>query len=77
MATEPRKAAYRELFRQYLDKQTLDDIRDALNLEVVLGRSHFKEKIKQMTQRQLELGVPGRPRIEEEDAVYQSEYLVY
>jgi len=67
-----RQHAYRELFRNHMDHETLHDIRWALNHELVLGRSHFKEKIEQMTHRQTELGQPGRPRIEEE----LGEYLI-
>jgi putative transposase len=48
----------------------LHDIRDALNHELVLGRSYFKDKIEEMAKRQTRLGQPGRPRIEEEEAVY-------
>jgi putative transposase len=65
-----REHAYRELFRNHLDVDTLHDIREALNHELVLGRSYFKEKIEQMTNRQTELGLPGRPRIEEELGIY-------
>lgn len=51
-------------------QRTLHDIRDALNHELVLGRSYFKDKIEEMAKRQTRLGQPGRPRIEEEEAVY-------
>ena len=67
---EERQKAYRELFRGHLDIETLHDIRDALNHELVLGRSYFKEKIEQVTQRQTELGKAGRPYIGEELGVY-------
>lgn len=62
--------AYRELFRHQVDNDTLHEIRDALNHELVLGRSYFKEKIEEQTKRQTKLGLPGRPRIEEEEGVY-------
>ena len=65
-----RHAVYRELFRGHLDDETLHDIRQALNHELVLGRSYFKEKIEQITHRQTELGIPGRPRITEELGAY-------
>jgi len=65
-----REHAYRELFRYHLDTDTLHEIRKALNHELVLGRSYFKEKIERMTSRQTELGQPGRPRIEEECGIY-------
>lgn len=65
-----RQHAYRELFRHHLDNDLLHEIREALNHELVLGRSYFKDKIEAMTQRQTRLGVPGRPRVEEEAGVY-------
>ena len=65
-----RQHAYRELFRHHIDHDTLHDIRKALNHELVLGRSYFKERIEHLTNRQTELGQPGRPRIEEELGLY-------
>ncbi len=65
-----RQEAYRELFRHHIDNDTLLDIRDSLNHELVLGRSYFKDKIEEMTKRQTRLGQPGRPRVEEVEAVY-------
>ena len=44
---EIRQEAYRELFRHHINNDTLHDIRDALNHELVLGRSYFKDKIKE------------------------------
>ena len=75
--TEERKAVYRELFSQQLGQNIIHDIREALNHELVLGRSYFKEKIEQITKRQTKMGKPGRPRVEEEQVLYKSEYLVY
>lgn len=60
-----RQAAYRELFRVHLDPDTLHAIRGALNEELVLGREDFKEKIEQMTRRQVRRGKDGRPRLKE------------
>lgn len=74
---EQRRYAYRELFSQYMDKDLIHEIRNALNHELVLGRSYFKEKIKQLTNRETEPGMPGRPRVEEEMATYGMGYLVY
>lgn len=71
--SEQRQEAYRELFNIILDKESLHDIRDTLNHELVLGRSYFKDRVEKMTQRQVRLGQPGRPRIEEEEG----EYFVY
>lgn len=45
-------------------------IREALNQELVLGRDDFKDKIEQMTKRQTRPGQMGRPRVEEERAIY-------
>ena len=68
-----RLTMYRELFRHHMDNDTLHDIRESLNHELVLGRSYFKDRIEQIAQRQTRLGKPGRPRVEEESA----EYLVH
>jgi len=68
-----RQAAYRELFKNHIDNDTLHEIRDSLNHEVVLGRSYFKDKIQEITNRKTRLGVPGRPMIGEQGA----EYVVY
>jgi putative transposase len=65
-----RQEVYRELFRHHMDNDLLHEIRQALNHELVLGRSYFKDKIEAMTQRQTRLGLPGRPRVEEEAGVY-------
>lgn len=68
-----RQHAYRELFRHRLDSDALHEIRQALNHELVLGRSYFKDKIEAMIERQARLGIPGRPRAEEKDGVYYIE----
>lgn len=65
-----RQSAYRELFRTHLDSRLIHDIREALNHELVLGRSYFKDKIEVLTKRQTRLGQSGRPRIEEQPATY-------
>jgi putative transposase len=65
-----RQFAYRELFRDHMDEAQLHEIRDALDHELVLGRSGFKDKTEAMTQRQTRLGKPGRPRVEDEGGVY-------
>ena len=69
-SSEVRQSIYRELFRHHMDNDILHEIRDALNHEMVLGRSYFKDKIEEITKRQTRLGKPGRPRVEEEEAVY-------
>lgn len=67
---EDRQAAYRELFRNHMDSEELHEIRDSLNHELVLGRSYFKDKIEKITNRKTRLGIPGRPMIGEEGAIY-------
>ena len=69
-SAENRQEAYRELFRHRMDKETLQEIRDALNHELVLGRSYFKDKIEKMTKRATRLGQPGRPKVKEETGQY-------
>ena len=58
-----RQHAYRELFRSRLDASQLHEIREILNHELVLGREDFKDRIAQMTRRQVRRGRDGRPRI--------------
>lgn len=72
LADSQRQSAYRELFRNHMGNDAIHDIRDALNHELVLGRSYFKDKIETMTQRQTRLGKAGRPvcGVEEVDSVY-------
>lgn len=70
LTVNDRQQAYRELFRHHMDNDLLHEIRQALNHELVLGRTYFKDKIEAMTQRQTRLGLPGRPRVEEEAGVY-------
>ncbi len=65
-----RQASYRELFRHCMDNDTLHEIRESLNHELVLGRSYFKDKIENITLRQARLGQPGRPKVEEDEGVY-------
>ena len=65
-----RQAAYRELFKDHIDNDMLHEIRESLNHELVLGRSYFKDKIEEITNRQTRLGIPGRPMIGEESAMY-------
>jgi putative transposase len=57
-----------------MDNDTLHEIREALNHEIVLGRSYFKDKIEEITKRQTRIGKPGRPRVEEEKAIYYVGY---
>jgi len=64
-----RQYAYRELFRHHLGDEQLHEIRDALNHELVLGRSYFKDRVEAMTRRQTRLGTPGRPRTRQVDGL--------
>jgi len=54
-----RLSNYRELFRNCLVETQLHQLREALNQELVLGREDFKNKIAQMTQRQVRRGKDG------------------
>jgi putative transposase len=67
---EKRQQAYRELFRSHVEDDLLHEIRDALNHELVFGRSHFKDRIEEITQRQVRLGRSGRPSVKEERGIY-------
>ena len=67
---EQQQHGYRELFENDLDTAELHVIREVLNQELVLGREDFKDKVEQMTKRQSRPGISGRPRIEEDGAVY-------
>ena len=49
---EERQFVYRGLFERYFDNDVIHQIRDALNQELVLGRTVFKEKIEEITRRQ-------------------------
>ena len=62
---EHRQKAYRELFRHHMDDTILHEVRDALNHELVLGRSYFKDKVEALFNRQTRLGRSGRPKVEE------------
>jgi len=70
------QAVYRELFNHPLTNAVLQDIREALNQELIYGRPEFKEKIEAITNRQVRPGKPGRPSIEEVAVYYGSGYLL-
>jgi len=61
---------YREMFKAFIQDDVLDEIRSSLNHELVLGRSYFKDKIEEITSRQTRLGLPGRPKVEDEKGAY-------
>ena len=73
VSDDERREAYRELFRDHIDSDLIHQIREALNHELVLGSSYFKDRIEEITNRQARLGKPGRPSIEEQGA----EYIVF
>jgi len=56
-----RHAAYKELFALHIDNDTLHDIRQTLNHEIVLGQASFKDKIKGISKRTVRLEKAGRP----------------
>jgi len=56
-----RQFVYRGLFDRYIENDVIHQICDALNHEVVSGRSGFKDKIEEITKRQTRLGKSGRP----------------
>ncbi|PKM14181.1 MAG: transposase [Gammaproteobacteria bacterium HGW-Gammaproteobacteria-2] len=57
-----RQAAYRDLFRDALDPQALDDLRTALNQCRLCGSERFKDEIEVALQRRVRPGKAGRPR---------------
>jgi len=61
-SADKRQMAYRELFRQPMENPQLHEIRQTLNNELVLGSAYFKDCIEALTNRQVRLGQPGRPR---------------
>jgi len=65
---------YRDLFQQHINEELLEDIRNSLNQELVLGRSNFKDKIDQITSRQTRRAKAGRPKVEDERGVYIVNY---
>jgi putative transposase len=68
-----RQSAYRALFRSQLDKDTVDDLRLALNQNQPLGNSRFYAKIEKMTGTRREAKPRGRPRVKAEQAAAKDE----
>jgi putative transposase len=58
---EEQKFVYRGLFERYMDNDIIHQIRDALNHELLLGCSNFKDKIEEIRKRQTQtrLGKSG------------------
>jgi len=67
---ERRCRTYRELFSAHMDKALLDEIRDALNQELVLGSERFRSQIEEMTGRQSSSRPRGRPSRKTDVGVY-------
>jgi len=57
-----RQRAYRELFRQPLDSEELEEIRASVNEGLVLGGDRFKDAIERAAARRVRPGNGGRPR---------------
>ena len=68
--TKERQFVYRGLFDRYIENDVIHQICDALNHELVPGRSDFKDKIEAITKRQTRLGKSGRPCLKDENADY-------
>ncbi|MGB5497232.1 MAG: transposase [Sedimenticolaceae bacterium] len=65
-----RQAAYRALFRNQLEPGAIMGIRDALNHELVVGASRFKDEVEAMTNRRARMGQPGRPPKKSNNGAY-------
>jgi putative transposase len=63
-----RQAIYRDMSRTELHPHAVEEIRVALQQQVVCGSEHFKEQIEQTLPRRVRPGVRGRPRKVPEDA---------
>ena len=57
-----RQAAYKALFKAYIDKEQLDDIRSAWQTGTPLGNDYFKAKIEAKLQRKVGQAKRGRPK---------------
>ncbi|MGB5441338.1 MAG: transposase [Gammaproteobacteria bacterium] len=60
---QSRCAVYREMFSTHIDADLLNDIRNTLNQELVLGCAVFRQQVGSMSGRQTEEKPKGRPRI--------------
>ncbi|NOT12891.1 MAG: transposase [Methylococcaceae bacterium] len=59
---EARHAAYRDLFKHQLSENAIVDIREATNKSWVLGNDHFKQRIQDQLNRQIEPKARGGDR---------------
>ncbi len=57
-----RQAAYRALFRDAIEAETLAAIRMSINRSRILGSTRFQEAIEAQLARRVRPGQPGRPR---------------
>jgi putative transposase len=57
-----RQRAYRELFRQPVDDEELDEFRASVNGGLVLGGDRFKDAIERAVARRIRPSKGGRPR---------------
>ncbi len=57
-----RKAGYRKLFEDALDRPLIDTIRSVTNACQVLGNDRFIYQIEKMLERRVRAGKPGRPK---------------
>ena len=67
---EERQFVYRGLFQRYMDNDLIHQVRDAINHELVLGRTEFKDKMEKILNRQTRLGQAGRPCVKEINVIY-------
>ena len=67
---EERQFVYRGLFQRYMDNDLIHQVRDAINHELVLGRTEFKDKMEKILNRQTRLGKAGRPCVKEINVIY-------
>ncbi len=58
----PRFPAYRELFKNDLESELVDQVRDATNGNNVFGGSKFAVDVEAMIGRRVQRGSPGRPK---------------
>ncbi len=65
-----RQFVYRGLFDRYIENDVIHQIRDVLNHELVLGWSGFKDKIEQITKRQIRSGKSARPCVKDDNDNY-------
>ena len=57
-----RQSAYKDLFKEKISIETLDEIRDATNKAWPLGGDKFKHKIEKITKRRAMPKSKGRPK---------------